>query len=414
MYEVDRIGEEYMKQLLVPIALCAFSISLHAQVVDTTVCDILKDPASFNGKMVRVKGLVTAGFDQFAITDKGCGDQVNAIWLDYPEGTHGKAGPVARLQLQPARNFTGTLQPPQQTPVKLDKNAEFKTFDSLLSTVHKVNGMCMGCNRYQVTATLVGRLDGVAHAGMQRDKTGKITSLAGFGNLNGYPARLVLESVSKVTPQEIDYSRSDPIAKNDKQDATMDLDPEVASMLGGFKARGIPMALDAIVPLGGLHKAAQAFPAGGPAQLAIERAAAAYRGKGEYNGVLTGYGATNEVAQKDEAQGSKDSPDGVTYNCNFNISRLDEATMPRALVHMGEHVADLRKPTADAPLDTLYDMEYQGWAITVLEAVGSRQRTLTLPGGYMLWNDLWPVADKQKLLERSIQDYLLKVEFLSR
>jgi hypothetical protein len=59
-------------------------------------------------------------------------------------------------------------------------------------------------------------------------------------------------------------------------------------------------------------------------------------------------------------------------------------------------------------------MEYEGWAITVLEAVGSRQRTLTLPGGYMLWNDGWPAADKQKLLDRSIQEYLLKVEFLSR
>src|ERR1039458_5534433 len=54
---------------------------------------------------------------------------------------------------------------------------------------HKINGMCMGCNRYQVTATLVGRLDGVAHAGVQRDKAGKITSIAGFGNLNGYPAQ---------------------------------------------------------------------------------------------------------------------------------------------------------------------------------------------------------------------------------
>ncbi len=405
-----------MKRLAAIIAFCAFCLPIHAQTVNTTVCEILKDPANFNGKTVQIKGLVTAGFDQFEITDKACGIQVNAIWLDYPEGTHGKAGPVALLQLQPARNFTGAVQAPPQSPVKLDKNANFKTFDSLLSTVHKIAGMCLGCNRYAVTATLVGRLDGVAKAGLQRDKDGKITSIAGFGNLNGYTARLVLTSVSDVTPQELDYSKSDAIAKDDKPDATapVGLDPDAADMMHGFRSPGINMSLDLIQQLGGLDKAAQAFPKDSPAQLAIERAAAAYGSKGEHNGVINGFGATNEVSAKGEAQASKDSPDGVLYNCNFNMPRLEDAAMYRALAHLGEHIADLRKPPADAPLNTMFDMEYQGWATTVLDAVGSRQRTLTLPGGYMLWNDSWPAADRQNMLERSIQDYLLKVEFLTR
>src|SRR5208283_5045955 len=116
-------------------------------------------------------------------------------------------------------------------------------------------------------------------------------------NLNGYPARLVLQSVSEVTPKELDYSKSDPIAKDDKPDATkpVGLDPDAADQLRGFQSPGIPMVLDTIQTIGGLDKAAQAFPKDSPAQLAIERAAAAYRGKGEYNGVITGYGATNEV-----------------------------------------------------------------------------------------------------------------------
>jgi len=403
-----------MKRLAALISMCAFSLGIHAQVVNTTVCDVLKDPASFNGKIVQVKGTVAAGFDSFEITDKICGQQVNALWLDYPEGTHGKAGPVARLTLQAARNFAGKVPAQAQGQIKLDKSKEFKTFDSLLSTPHKIAGMCLGCNKYAVTATLVGRIDGVAKAGVTRDKSGKIIGIDGFGNLNGYPARLVLQSVSDVSPVELDYSKSDPYAKDDKPDATktIGLDPDAADTLHGYHSQGAATpTLDTIQSIGGLDKAAKAFPTGSAAQLAIQRAAAAY---GEHNGVITGYGATNETSPKNEAQGSKESPDGILYNCSFNMSRLDEDSMFRALINIGEHIADVRTPPANGPLGSLYEAEFQGWATTALDAVGSRQKTLTLPGGYMLWNEAWPPADREATLERNIQDYLLRVEFLTR
>ena len=275
-----------MKRLAAIISFCAFSLSLHAQVVNTTVCEILKDPPSYNAKTVQIKGLVTAGFDQFEITDKGCGVQVNAIWLDYPEGTHGKAGPVALLQLQPARNFTGTVQPPA-TPVKLDKNANSKTFDSLLSTVQKVNGNVPGLQPVRGDGDAGGTGGWRGQSGRAEGQAGKVTSIAGFGNLNGYPARLVLESVSEVTPQEIDYSRSDPIAKDDSPNAMQQvgIDPDAASGLKGYQSPRIPMTLDAIRELGGEDKVIQAYPKDSPAQFAIERAATAYGGKGEHNGV---------------------------------------------------------------------------------------------------------------------------------
>ena len=85
--------------------------------VDTTVCDVVKNPQSFNGKMVRIKGTVVAGFDEFVIKDSGpdCGYQVNGIWLSYPQGTKGKAGPVAVVEVQPAHNFAGTYTAPTRT-----------------------------------------------------------------------------------------------------------------------------------------------------------------------------------------------------------------------------------------------------------------------------------------------------------
>ncbi len=53
-----------MKRLLaVALFVFACAAGLQAQVVDTTVCAVMKSPKSFDGKMVRIKGIVIAGFD---------------------------------------------------------------------------------------------------------------------------------------------------------------------------------------------------------------------------------------------------------------------------------------------------------------------------------------------------------------
>ena len=382
-----------MKRFLALAAICAFSLGLHAQVVDTTVCDVLKNPKSFDGKMVRIKATVAAGFDQFVLKGLGCGHLVNAIWLSYPEGTKGKAGPVALLQVQMAHNFTGTVPAVTRTPVILDKSKDFKQFDSLLATPHKGSAMCLGCTRYEVTATLVGRLDGVDDAGLQRDAAGKIVGVSGFGNLNGYKARLVLQSVSDVTPQEVDFTKTDAITKTDTPPDMPDQAP-----------------YDAVAAA---HKAALAFP-GTPQGAQLEQAAAVYGKPGEHNGVNIGTGAANEASAKDEAQGAKDSPDGVLFNCIFNMNRLPGLALSRAIVHIGEHVADLRNPTADLAGTGLSELELRAWINTVLSAVANGQKTLTAPGGYLLWNSAWTVTERDKLLNDTMEMFIAREELLSR
>jgi len=72
----------------------------------------------------------------------------------------------------------------QRTPVELDKsNKDFKQFDSLLARPTR-RAEVPGCNRYEVTATLVGRLDAVANAAIPYDKSGKIVGFGGFGHMN--------------------------------------------------------------------------------------------------------------------------------------------------------------------------------------------------------------------------------------
>jgi hypothetical protein len=385
-----------MKRVLVlALFVCTCACGVFAQAVDTTVCAVLKSPASFNGKIIKIKGTVVAGFDQFIVKDSSpCGLQVDGIWLSYPQGTKGKAGPAALLQIQPAHNFAGTYTAPTRTAVTLDKSKDFKTFDSLLSQVHnKGAGMCLGCTRYTVTATLVGRLDGVADATLQHDKAGKIVGFGGFGNANSYPARLVLQSVADVTPKEVDFSKSDAVTKG-----------ETATFAGSG---------DLYDPLVAAQKSVAGL-AGSPAGVQAEKDVAVFGKPSEHTGAAILSGATNEAAAKDEAQGAKDSPDGVLYNVTFNVNRLEGEAQLRAIVHMGQHISDLRAPTPGNENAPLFVLEYNAWSMTAAAAVGSGQKFLTMPGGVLLWNSAWPVADRTTIMDDALKTYLANEAALSR
>ncbi|MFZ0339968.1 MAG: hypothetical protein WAL45_18210 [Terracidiphilus sp.] len=392
-----------MKRSFVLIGLLlAFGCGLHAQAaapVDVNVCDVVKNPASFDGKMVRIKGTVVAGFDEFVIkdaTDPNCGFQVNAIWLSYPQGSKAKSGPAAIVTAQPAHNFAGIWKVPTRTPVTLDKSKEFKQFDSLLSQTHqKGMDMCLGCARYEVTATFTGRLDSVADASIKRDASGKIVGLGGFGNMNAYPARLVLASVSDVTPKEIDYSKTDAITKGESG-----MTPPPGGGGGEFDD---PFAV--AVRLAG-HIGAG--PAGDQAQKDV---ALFPKGK-EQNGVNVVMGGVgNEVPP--DGQGTKDSPDGVLYNCVINRDHLQGNAVVYALFHIGHHISELRSPKAeDEDVPFLVD-ENNAWVITSVAAIVGGQKYLTLPGGYLFYNSAWPMAEREDKMEAALKDFLSNEALLS-
>ena len=379
-----------MKRLLVLGLMCAFSCCLHAQAVDTTVCDILKNPASFNGKIVKIKGTVTAGFDQFVVKGPGCGVHVSDIWLSYPEGSKAKSGPAVLVEMQPAQNFAGALTAETRTPVVLDKSKDFKQFDSLLATQAKSSAMCLGCPRYEVSATLVGRLDGT-EAKINRDKSGKIVSFSGFGNLNAYSARLVLQSVSDVTSKEVDYSKTASI----KEETA----PAPAAPVDATEAN---------------RNAVKAFGAESVGGRMLARAVDAFGKPKENNGVVVGFANLNEAAAKDEIKGSHTSPDGILFNCGFNSNRLPGDAMVRAIAHVGQHVADLRDPEKGFEDEGIYEMEFRAWNTTLLSVNAYGQKTLVLPGGYLVWNSTWSTSEKTSSVTEAIRGYLGTEELLSR
>jgi hypothetical protein len=381
-----------MKRTLTFVFVLGFSCCLYAQAVNTTVCEILDHPQSFNGKIVRIKGTVVASFDQFVVKGADCGINTNKnIWLSYPEGTKAKAGPAVMVQVQPAHNFTGDVPVVQRTPVTLDKNnKDFKLFDSQLATQYRKGGMCLGCNKFEVTATLVGRLDAVENAGLQRDKAGKVIGFGGFGHMNAYATRLVLQSVSDVTSKEIDYSQVLAITKDDNLPEKIGADPLVA-------ARAL----------------ADSYPATEQTGQMLKRAAYAFGKPNEKNtGVVIVHGAGNEATAKLEGMGAVDSPDGLLFTCTINESKVFGDAESRAVMFAGENVINLRNPLPDDVGAPFFDLENRALVIMALDAVGSGQKTLTLPDAYLIWNKAWPQDGISKKVDEAIESFLLKEELL--
>jgi hypothetical protein len=393
------VKEGSMKRgFVLALMMIGLGCGLRAQVMDTTVCDVVRKPASFDGKMVRIKGIAVSGFDEFVIKDSAdpnCGFQVDGIWLQYPQGTKGKAGPAAILQIQPARNFAGKYTASTRTAVTLDKSKDFKQFDSLLAQTHQKGAdMCIGCTRYEVAATLVGRLDAVADATLTRDASGKITGFGGFGNMNAYPARLVLQSVSDVSPKEIDFSKTDAAAKGDAMQSpgsSNDLYSAVGTAQKNAAALGASPAKDEAV-----------------------KATGVYGKQGEHTGVSISYGLTNEAAQGAETVGTKDSPDGVLFNCTFNSDRLQGDALTRAVVHLGQHITELRNPQQGDENAPPYVLESNAWVVTTITAVSVGQKFLTLPGAYQIWSIGWPADQRNDKMEATLKDFLSNEMLLSR
>src|SRR6185437_16033838 len=248
-----------------------------AQAVPVAICDILAHPSTYDGRVIQVSGTVVSGFDEFVIKDRSCGQPIDGIWLSYPEGTKAKAGPSAMLTLQLAANSPAKPVASTRPPVILDRNKEFKRFDDALAAQPKTQGLCLGCPRYAVSATLTGRIDAVDAPALAR-RGGKFSLLRGFGNMNRYPARLVLQSVSNVSETEIDYSK-----------------PAAAT------GPGIPLGLSADQ---------------------VARAAAAFGTDAGDIGLVVNFGVPNSLRKDEDTDAKHESPDGLLIFVTIAAERL--------------------------------------------------------------------------------------------
>ncbi len=98
----------------------------------------------------------------------------------------------------------------------------------------------------------------------------------------------------------------------------------------------------------------------------------------------------------------------------MNKDRVQPDVLPAALLHLGQHVADLRTPppeNEDAPAVIL---ENNAWVISTDAAITVGKKFVVLPGGYLMWNPAWTAAQRTDNMRNVLDDFLANEEHLSR
>ena len=346
-------------------------------VVDATPCDVLSRPMEFNGRTVRISGTVQTGLDDFVMRAPGCTGTTlsspQAIWIDYPRGTHGKAGPAMRIALT-----VSGASAPVATAAVLDRGHDFERFDAALSVPLPSRGICLGCARTAVTATLTGRIDAVPVARIVRAGA-RYSTAAGFGTLNRYRARLVVESVSNVVEHD-----------NDFQAAAAEL------QMVRHTLSGDPFKIANRLP--------EAFLNGTAVYGQVRRAAVVYGTPGgEPTGITVSYGATGEDSEAEDVAAAAAAPGGLLIHVTLDRARLAMDALTFAVFYAGSIAADLREPGEPSAHLAL---EQHALETVLLAGVAANAKNIVLPSGAVLWNDEWAPAARQALSDKAITRFL--------
>jgi hypothetical protein len=193
---------------------------------------------------------------------------------------------------------------------------------------------------------------------------------------------MVIESVVDVTPKELDYSKipkiaDDNIGTNGKDWVTL------------------------------TRKTEDSFPKGNDAGATIEKAIVAIVSPIPDNGVSVVYGDVAGVPDGEGTKSAKTSADGLILTVRVDRDKIKGDAESRAMAHQGTEVAMTRDKTASSSYMTIQN---RAWQTTLLVTIGSHQKTLTLPGGIVVWSDEWPAAQKSSNASSALTEYLTERE----
>jgi hypothetical protein len=169
------------------VSLLFFASSASAQSASGSMCLLV---SVTNGQTITVRGKVEQAPHDMALVVPGCGEALVLVYAGDPES--------------------------RESTEKLLKDENLKRFEKYTrATYRKVGGkgICLQCPKYEVEATLSGRLDVASDTvpegqwkdklGMLHDQSGKFVGKAGFGHPPTQKYQLVIESVSDVAARKL-------------------------------------------------------------------------------------------------------------------------------------------------------------------------------------------------------------------
>jgi hypothetical protein len=182
--------------------------------IETTICEIAENPWAFNNKMVRVRGHVSGNFEYSEIEGDGCD---HSIWFAYGGGS-GPPGLVAYVgggSVPGGENDEGERTAPIN--VKLVRDSNFDKFQRLMAARVRADARSEKLNPdkfvfHQVTATFVGRIDGVTpeiHAAHLKRSPMDRADFLGFGQMGLFDAQLIVQSVKGDAVLSVEKASSD-------------------------------------------------------------------------------------------------------------------------------------------------------------------------------------------------------------
>lgn len=191
--------EEGMLACVTPINEQESAAAAQQRTIDTTVCAIVANPAAFNNRMVRVRGHFSGNFEYSELSGDGC---AGSIWFAY-----GDAGGPSLTAYIAGGSEPGALDSEGRrilpVPAQLIRDANFRRFERLVQVAARLDARPQETDPkrfefHKVTATFVGRVDGVSpdiHAFHLKRKPTDNVDYLGFGQMGLFDAQFVLQSV---------------------------------------------------------------------------------------------------------------------------------------------------------------------------------------------------------------------------
>ena len=168
--------------------------------VKVSLCDLKKDPAAYNHKLLEITGFVSHGFEDFTFFDTACSSWPQ-VWLEY--GGTAASGTMYCCGVTSARSRPAPLVI-DNIRVELVSDQRFSQFDKLIQ--RGPDSM--------VRATLFGRF----FSGELTTRGNSESFWGGYGHM-GCCSLFVIQQVVSVDPQnstELDYRASADQPDNDK------------------------------------------------------------------------------------------------------------------------------------------------------------------------------------------------------